>query len=434
MIADANDTSNLMILDDSSFGGLGDISSSFIDSKETTIYDNIFPLIIILLVVLCEIFLIINIVFIFIFRKYNQSPSYHILTYYMIFVFLFCFTEFFNILSSVALESTDFHLRPNTLICFLGRYSTFFFETSRHFQLVLIWLVLLSERKLIGFRCLTSDFDLKKFTSARLANAAHQTATVNSAGIENANFNNESNENNTTNSASGNGRPTSIQTQPSAINNSINSDQFLSKLREKNFRNFLILNSRTVTLLSFYGFITLISVFSFSNITAREFNDTTRCSLMYRYFDGFILLLIIAFIFLFFLPTFYWLVLLSTMFSKLFGGSRDPLLCTLTESDLNHLKFIKIASILKFVENFLLHVISTHDYVISKNFYEITRISGLGVILITAVIFIVLENVLVNLRRSLFSEDSAHRISYFVFRNREADEETIVYRNLVESA
>jgi hypothetical protein len=419
---------DLIILDDSGFGNNGDLSGYVKVNESTIIYDNIFPLIIILLVVLCEISLLVNIVYIFIFRKYNQSASHHILTHFMIFKFLFCFTEFFNILSSVAFETTDFHLRPTSLLCFLGRYSTFFFETSKNFQLVLIWIVLLSERKLIGFRCLISDFELKKYIANRINPRVNLTS---STGIESSNFNTDDN----TNSTEMNGIPNgnSRRASTASLGLSSNNDSFLTKLREKNFRNFLILNSRTIVLISFYGFISIISLLPFSTITAREFNSTTRCS-MYRYFDGFLILLVLAFLFLFFLPTFYWLVILSTIFSKLFGGIRDPLLSTLSESDLNHLKFIKIASILKFVENFFLHVISTHDFLISKNFYEITRLSGLGIILITSTLYMILENVLVNLKRSLFSDDSTNRISYFVFRNREADEEAIVYRNLVENA
>jgi hypothetical protein len=416
---------DVVILDDSGFGNSGDLSG-YIKVNESTIYDNIFPLMIILLVVLCEISLIVNIAYIFLYRKYNQSASYHILTHYMIFKFLFCFTEFFNILSSVAFETTDFHLRPTNLLCFLGRFSTFFFETSKNFQLLLIWIVLLSERKLIGFRCLISDFELKKYIANRINPRVNLTT---SSGIENTNFNAD---NITTNET--NGIPNGNSRRPSTASlGSSSNDSFLTKLREKNFRNFLILNSRTIVLISFYGFISIISLLPFSSISAREFNSTVRCS-MYRYFDGFLILLVFAFLFLFFLPTFYWLVVLSTIFSKLFGGIRDPLLSTLSESDLNHLKFIKIASILKFVENFFLHVISTHDILISKNFYEITRLSGLGIVLITSTLFMILENVLVNLKRSLFSEDSTNRISYFVFRNREADEEAIVYRNLVENA
>ena len=422
---------DVIILDDSGFGNSGDFTG-YIKVNESTIYDNIFPLIIILLVVLCEISLLVNIVYIFIFRKYNQSASHHILTHYMIFKFLFCFTEFFNILSSVAFETTDFHLRPTNLLCFLGRFSTFFFETSKNFQLLLIWIVLLSERKLIGFRCLISDFELKKYIANRINPRVSLTNT--STGIENGNFNAESNMNSTEiGNGIANGNSSSRRASTASLGSSSN-DSFLTKLREKNFRNFLILNSRTIVLISFYGFVSIISLLPFSTISAREFNSTIRCS-MYRYFDGFLILLVFVFLFIFFLPTFYWLVVLSTIFSKLFGGIRDPLLSTLSESDLNHLKFIKIASILKFVENFFLHVISTHDFSFSKNFYEITRLSGLGIILITSTLYMILENVLINLKRSLFSEDSTNRISYFVFRNnREADEEAIVYRNLVENA
>jgi hypothetical protein len=207
-------------------------------------------------------------------------------------------------------------------------------------------------------------------------------------------------------------------------------------LRTKSFRNFLILNSRTITLFSFYAFVAVISLIPYSRIEAHEFISTYRCS-MYGQFDSFLVLLTFMVLFLFFLPTLYWMIALTTVFSKVFGGERDPIANRLTNQDLAHLKYIKLASILKFVENFFLHVVSTHDFSISKNFYEITRISGLGIVLSAALLYALMENVLVSLRRGLclMSDEGGNRATYFVFRsNREVDEETIVYRNLVESA
>ena len=224
-------------------------------------------------------------------------------------------------------------------------------------------------------------------------------------------------------------------------------DSFLAKLRVRGLRTTLILNSRTISLYSFYVFVCAISVLPFSSIMAREHGFTYRCA-VYRYMDGFFVLLVFVFLFFFFLPTLYWLLVLTTVFAKLFGGSRDPILGQLNEADLKHIRFVKIASLLKFAENFFLHVISTHDFALSPAYYQTTRIIGLSLILVMATLFILYENVLINVKRSLFDSAGSSsplagdegsggvsRINYFVFRNqRETDEEAIVYGNLVESA
>ena len=157
---------DIELVDDSMFVGSDEIpgGTSYIIMNKTSsssASDNLPPMLIVLLVILCECFLLIDIVYIFLFKKHRQSATYHILTHYMIFKLMFCFAEFFNILSSVALEETDFHLKPTDAICFMGRYFTFVAESAMNFHIVLIWVVLLSERRIIGFRSLLSDFELR---------------------------------------------------------------------------------------------------------------------------------------------------------------------------------------------------------------------------------------------------------------------------------
>ena len=198
-------------------------------------------------------------------------------------------------------------------------------------------------------------------------------------------------------------------------------------------KNMIRLNSRHIVLFTFYMIMFLFSFYPKKKVFSSEFSGGYSCY-MYSFFEGWFIVVMISFIFFYFLPIFYWLFILATVFSKSFGGARDPLIRSLGEAEIYHLKFIKCATLLKFLEQFFLHIVATHDLHMSKGSYAITRIIGLVIMLLANVLFMYYENMFAQLRRKIMGLFSNRNVNYRVFRNRGVYEETVDYRNLVETA
>jgi hypothetical protein len=96
-------------------------------------------------------------------------------------------------------------------------------------------------------------------------------------------------------------------------------------------------------------------------------------------------------------PLIFWFILFATLFWKLFGGQRDPLLSKLTENDMRLLKFIKLASLLRALEVLLVHTQITFVHLfwrIDFKLVELSRISGYILIIITSMLFIYFEQLI----------------------------------------
>lgn len=344
----------------------------------------------------------------------QRSASYQILLHYFIFKILFCLAEFLNIFSSSALSGSIFYIRPSNFSCVFTRLSSFYFEVCQNFQLLLLWVILLSERNMIGYRYLNSDFELK-----RALLKTQQTSIVANGNVENTTVDSNANVTNSSNEAT--------QEERAAAD-------IVRDLGTISPKNVLKLNSRHIFLFMFYLFMFVVSFYPRRRIYARDFHSNGTQCFVYPHFDGLFVVLMVAFIFLFFLPIFYWLMALSTVFSKSFGGERDPILKSLGEADIFHLKFIKTATIFKFLEQFFLHIIATHDLHVTKSSYMTSRIIGLILILTVNILFMFYENVFASVRRRIASLFSNQRVNYRAFRNRGIYQETVDYRNLVETA
>ena len=339
----------------------------------------------------------------------ERSASYQILLQYFVFKILFCLAEFLNIFSSIALSDSLFYIMPSNFSCYFTRLSTFYIEVCQNFQLLLLWVILLSERKMLGFKYLNSDFELKK----ALRNNQQAATVVTNGNLENATVID----------------PSSHVSQTPEERASADIVRELGTITPKNV---LILNSRHIVLFVFYLIMFTISFYPRRNFYSRNYGNGSRCFLS-PYFDSTFIILMIAFVFLFFLPIFYWLMALSIWGSKNFGGPRDPILKSLSESEIYHLKFIKAATIIKFFEQFFLHIIATHDIHVSKSSYMASRIIGLSLILLVNFQFMYYESVFMSIRRKVVALFTNQSINYRAFRNRGVYEETVDYRNLVES-
>ena len=130
-------------------------------------------------------------------------------------------------------------------------------------------------------------------------------------------------------------------------------------------------------------------------------------------------------------PLIFWFILFGTLFWKLFGGSRDPILHRLDEPDLKLLKFIKVASLLRALEVILVHTQVTLLQMFMKinlNVVEFSRTSGFLVVIVTAGLFIYYEGVLIRLW-----ESSRRNNNEVIERNRVEDQDVgVVYANLIE--
>lgn len=343
--------------------------------------DQPFPIILLLLTITSNIFLIISVFYLILFKKYKKSSTYHLLLHYLIFKIFYSWTALMGILTSSSIYDNNLYIIPTKTTCFMVYFGTFFIEASENFQLLLIWVILLSQRNLIGLKCLYIDFEQPEGTQTNASNQEPRTPEPNMT-----------------------------------------------------IRNYLMRHSRTITLSIFYIFVFLLSFVFNYQISVLRIGKDYMCAFLSNYKQvSFIYFISISF---YFLPILFWLIILSTVFSKLFGGERDPILSKLDNSEINHLKFIKFASLLKSIEEFLLHIHSTSHISISYNFYEIVRIFGLLIVLLTSILFLIYEGVFINMRRRCLPiVRNNSRPSNVIFRNRgNLDQQEIVdYGNLVEN-
>lgn len=319
-------------------------------------------------------------------RKYRLNATYNVLSHYFFFKVLFAVTLCITLLMSNFFEKSAFYIRPSNFLCKLEFFSTMFMETGENYLIMFIWLTLLSERSLIGFSLLNNEENMVENPSVKNWLRKHS-RTI-----------------------------------------------FLVNFIAKKFLTFKTLNFNIqIFKVSFYTITFLLTAFfaldvEFYNIGI--FYNSGEKSHLVCATKSFISLPII---FIANYPLIFWFMLFGTLFWKLFGGSRDPILHKLDESDLKLLKFIKIASLLRALEVIVVHTQITLLQMFMKinlHVVEFSRTSGFVIVLVTAGLFIYYEGILIRLwesRKNPFSRQNNETME----RNR-AEDQAVVYANLIE--
>jgi hypothetical protein len=90
-------------------------------------------------------------------QKYKHSSKYNILAHYFSFKLAFALVLLTTLLMSSVFEDTSFHVAPSNWRCKCEFFANMFMETCENYLLFFLWLVLLAERDLIGFKCLNIE-------------------------------------------------------------------------------------------------------------------------------------------------------------------------------------------------------------------------------------------------------------------------------------
>lgn len=179
-------------------------------------------------------------------------------------------------------------------------------------------------------------------------------------------------------------------------------------------------NSRSITLALFYSITSLLTVLFASDVHQMRISGIKSSVCVTSSLASLPFYLLLNY------PLIFWFILFSTLLWKLFGAQRDPLLNSLSSQEVNVIKFIKLASLLRALEVILVHTQVTFLQLFWKldfRVVEASRISGFFVMLATSVMFLYLERVGSMERiRKLFRDR----------RNTESNSDLIVYANLVE--
>ena len=368
---------------------------------------KVFPILMLVLTCLC-LFSLLACIFFTLWRKhYSKSATYQLTLHYFLFKFFLVLTVCFEALTSILTENSRLHINKSVFYCSLTSYLPFSLEACINFQLLVMWLVLMSERNLTGLQCLYSDFRLKKAISIMKST---------SAGLD-------------------------PESPTSSSNNQQDQvvDMKVLELRAKSLRNFMHLHMRSILLFVFYVVSFFVSIhLSFTSLFLTTFGGHKICFTDYYNFSRFLLHLSVPF---FFLPLLYAYLLLPTFFGKFFGGSRDPLLEQLSDSEKGHLKFIKIATFLKAIDEILIHVHSSSIFYLDPIMYKICRVTGLLLILLIAILFLFYEDAVKMVRREQMptvSIGARDRVQNFIFKRGKdtsatPDADAIDYKTLVEN-
>jgi hypothetical protein len=386
-----------------------------IDGEKGTSYG----LVMIILTLACLIVILVNIFHLIMRKKYKQSAVYELLLHFFLFLLFIVLTACVEALSSILTEKTYYHLRRTKWICIFTSYIPFALESCNIFQLLLIWLILMSERNLTGLKCLYNDYRLKKIETGN-----SQPRDI-EAGVSNSSQS-----------------PTSrADSSPSTLSQEEIVE--LNGLKANTTKNFLNVHSRSIILYSFYFMVFLITAqLSSSSYTITYFHHPI-CALDSYALLSFVMLLSMP---LFFIPLLYMFLLVPTLFGNFFGGERDPLLKELTDQEKKLLKFIKIASFLRTIDEFLMHIHSSSVFMYDASLQKSARSFGMFMYLITCILFVYFEELLSDncFKRANRPPTSSNvivktrdRVRNLIFKKSgietEVNEEVVDYRQLVES-
>jgi hypothetical protein len=312
---------------------------------------NIFPIIMVVLTILTAFSYILALGLMVWKRMFRRSATHETLMHVFLFMFMLLFTVCLDSLSTILNENGIWHIRLNKFICAMSGPMPFALESCINFQFFVIWMVLMSERKLTGFDFLNNDFKLKKavlkFKSTGMADVE--------ASLPSGSTNNNQNQ-------------------------LLSGEMKILELRKNTWKNFLLVNSRTIALCIFYtitfGFALHISLRTFV-IQPRWYyyiQTPPICWTVSGFVTNWIKLLSMPF---FFIPFFYLCLTVPILFGKFFGGERDPINNELTESDKKHLMYVKIITSLKAIDIILLHVHPASYMYVSPIVFELILVFGM---------------------------------------------------------
>jgi hypothetical protein len=167
------------LVDDDSLLGSEILYEQALQAHTPGYTDNIFALLIILICGLSVLTFSLSLAYLIKFNKHKQTVIYHLLLHLFAFKLVYTLCETFNILSSSVLVSSVFHFRSTNFTCFASKMLTLALEIGECFVYLLIWLVLLSQRSLLGLKCLYADFELRNasFNNPLTLDTANRTAS-----------------------------------------------------------------------------------------------------------------------------------------------------------------------------------------------------------------------------------------------------------------
>ena len=336
-----------------------------------------------------------NLIYIFVFKKYKKNSIYQILSHYFSFKFLFLIVEIFDIITSYEFSNSDLYINPNTAICQFNKISNYFLEFSMSFQIFLIWLILLSQRKLTCFQFLYKYDDYKEEIEP---NTNNETSTLRSTRFQNV------------------------------IHASFKRLIRLAKFLRKHIR--------TVILASIYliGLSVALFLYIGKNVTMYKGKNICGYSDLKRNYLA-IKIVNVILLYLYFFPLLYFTLAMPTFFYKLFVTRKDPLINNLEKSDMRLLKYIKLASVLDVIEEILLYLIISH-FPTYPVVFIFTKTFGLMIIPVSSILFIYYENKdsILNTLGSFYAkvQFNKRRRTHQIFKGSQV--ETIAYRNLDENS
>lgn len=360
-----------------------------------------FIIVVHILVFVCVCLGIGNIFYVVTKRKYRESPVYSLLLHTLVFGIMTALVISVETLTSIVSYNSDIHLINTNLTCFLTNFAKLSIKSSNIFQVLLIWLILMSERNLTSFQWLYNDYSLRRAQQA--SSSDPETPTGDSI--------------------------TSIGHTPSIL-----------ELRNKALSNFVFLRARHILLYSFYvvSFGLAIMFSWYSTYLTFEKKFLVCKSYDFPFFDiiGIFLLLSLP---LFFIPALYLFALWPTVFGKFFGGARDPLLVHLKVEDIRRLKYIRVSSFFKWVDGLVIFI---HFFALrlahSSTEVELYYIATLVIILIEQVLFAYYERVFSSFGTILFTSRNISgsrgslwsRLRGLIFKKN--SNEVVDYKNFVD--
>lgn len=384
-----------------SFQDLIEDDDIFYSANKTTIND-LFPILIMILTVVSVFTILVFLIYTCVNRRKRTHPTYRLLNHYLVLNIILSLNVCLKILTSSLIKKSRFYIAKTGLTCSLHQFVHLFVESTQSFQFLLIWLITLSERNYLNFNFLYADYELASLLQQQQLQQ-RQNASDPEAGTESA--------------------------DQSATNRRIH------ELQKKTARNFFKFHSRSFMLAGFYVVMFFLAALM-SPTSSYESRGVRLCLPLMH--NGLVYMFQILFFFVFYLPIIYYFLIMSTFFSKYFGGPADPILDSLDSNDHSRLELIKKVTLFKCLIEFFMEIHTSSYFYLSVYLYELFRIVGYLAIWFNTYLFLKYENFFSKIKQTCFNSVSSTNI--ITFRNSSSANNSspstanVDYTNLVESA
>ena len=124
---------------------------------KTTSDENFLGFVFIILTCLCFVVNALCIAHIVQQGKCKSNSKYSLLLHYFSFKLVFCVVLCITLLMSSVFQHSSMYISPSTWLCKCEFFLSNFIDTAENYLILFIWLVLLSERNLIGFTYLNQE-------------------------------------------------------------------------------------------------------------------------------------------------------------------------------------------------------------------------------------------------------------------------------------